>query len=249
MGVAMRTLNSNMKKIIRNIVRCSLAAFVLPAVVSAVTLLEFDFSGSTNTSASNTQASTFTASGIVASSMIRGSGISNNNAGNSFRGTGFSNDGISLTNTDYFQFAVTASEGSLITVDSLYGNFNGTASFSASPGVTMAYAYSLNGGDTFTLMSSFTQVGSGNQTYSIVGADLAALTMIESVVFRLFASGQTTTGGWGLQSAASVGTVGLSVGGSVSSVPEPSTYTAIAGAVVLSGVLIRRRRRTATLLG
>jgi len=220
-----------------------LVAAVAP--VGAATLLQFDFSGATNTSASNSQNSTFSASGVSSSVMTRGAGISANNAANSFRGTGFSNDGVSVSNTDYFQFSVSAASGYRISISSIYGNFNGTGTFSASPGVTMAYAYSVNGGSTFTLMDTFVRVGSGNATYSISSSYVAALSGVESVIFRLYASGQTSTGGWGLQSAVSAGTVGLAVDGTVSAVPEPSAYVFIAGVGVAGWAVVTRRRRPA----
>lgn len=215
----------------------------LAASAHAVPLLQFDFAGSTATATYNTQPSTFDETGIVASSMTRGAGISTQNASNSFRGTGFSNNGISTSNTDFFQWTLAADDGFQFTVESIYGNFNGTSTFSNSPGVTMAYAYSLDGGSNFTLMSSFVQIGSGNQTYTIAGANIAPLTDITSVIFRFYASGQTTTGGWGLQSASSAGTIGLQVNGTVESiVPEPSISAALLGIAVLGLVAIRRRR-------
>lgn len=204
-------------------------------------LLEFDFSGATNTAASNTQNSTFSEIGIATSSMTRGAGISNNNAANSFRGTGFSNDGIALTNTDYFQFAVNSSGLYIFSIESLAGNFNGTGTFSASPGVTMHWAYSLDGTSFSLAATDFVRVGTGPSTYTFTGADAAALTDISSATFRLFASGQTTTGGWGLQSAATPGTLGLAVNGTATAVPEPSSLAILTLCGVGGGIYRRRR--------
>ena len=212
-------------------------AFSAIAAVSshAATLLEFDFSGSTSAATSNSQNSTFNAAFIQPTTMIRGAGISNNNAGNSFRGTGFSNNGIATTNTDFFEFALTATGTNKFSVESITGNFNGTSTFSASPGVTMAYAYSLDSGATFTLLDTFTRIGSGVSTYTLTAPQAAVLTDVDSVVFRFYASGQTTTGGWGLQSATTPGTIGLSVQG----IPEPSS--ALLGGLGLLALLRRRR--------
>lgn len=206
------------------------------ATVNGAVLLEFDFSGATNTAASNTQSSTLNATGVVSSSMTRGAGIGNNNAGNSFRGTGFSNDGIALTNTDFFQFTVAAATNYTLSIESISANLNGTGTFSASPGVTMAYAYSLDG-TSFTLMDEFSRIGSGTATYTLSTTEATALTDVDSVTFRFFASGQTTTGGWGLQSAASPGTIGLSVEGTA--IPEPTT--ALLGGLGMLALLRRRR--------
>ena len=219
----------------------ALAGLSSVSLMGQVTILEFDFSGSSSTADWNTQSSTFNASNLQSSSMTRGADISNNNANNSFRGTGFSNLGIDFTSDRYFEWTVEASPGFQFTVDSIYGNFNGTATYSNSPGVTMAYAYSLDGGSSFTSMGTFTQVGSGSQTFNIPVVDQAFLTDVTSVVFRFTASGQTPTGGWGLQSAASPGTIGLSMEGTVSAIPEPSTYALIFGSLAFAGLLIRRR--------
>lgn len=213
--------------------------------VNAATLLQYDFFGATNTSASNTATSTFEAAGLLDSTMTRGAAISANNAANSFRGTGFSNDGIALSNTDYFEFNLTASSGTTFSVESIYGNFAGTSSFSSTPGVTMAYAYSLDGGTTFTLMSTFSRVGSGTATYTVAGADLIALSNINSVVFRFYASGQSTTGGWGYQSNAAEGTIGMQVDGTITPVPEPSTYALLFGGAGVLFWVVRRKRQTA----
>jgi hypothetical protein len=225
----------------------ALLAIVGMSIVSASadTLLQFDFAGATATAASNSANSTFNAATLTSSTMTRGpaSGTATNNAANSFRWTLFKNDGINVSNADYFQFSLTASSGTF-DVTSIYGNFNGTASFAATPGVSMAYAYSLDGGTTFTLMSTFTQVGAGNQTYTISGTDATALTGVSSVIFRLYASGQTATGGWGLQSAAAAGTIGLQVNGAITAVPEPKTYGLAIAGLTVTLIVIRRRRST-----
>jgi len=218
----------------------ALAAFSVLATISsqAAVLLQFDFTGSTAAAASNTQSSTFSTTNVSASTITRGAGIDANNAANSFRGTGFSNNGIALANTDFFQFTVSASGANPLTIQSITGNFNGTASFTASPGVTLGYGYSTDGGATFTLAPTFTQVGAGVATYTFTGADATALTNVNSATFKLFASGQTTTGGFGYQSAATAGTIGLQVDG-IAPVPEPSS--ALLGALGFLALLRRRR--------
>ena len=232
-----------MKKTLLTIL--SLAAISLAGVNAQSVILGFDFAGATNTSAFNTQNSTFNAANVLSSQMTRGSGIGNNNAANSFRGAGFSNTGISLDGNDrYFEFTLQSAPEYNFTVNSIFGNFNGTPAFFTTTGVTVAYAYSLNGGTSFTQMSSFSLGAAGNSTYTITGADATALTNVSNVVFRMYASGNTTTGGFGLQSAASPGTTGLSVTGSVDVVPEPSTWALIGLGTAF--VLWRIRRKVAT---
>jgi hypothetical protein len=206
------------------------------ALALASNILEFDFSGSASNSTSNEQFSTFSLTGIQTSTMTRGSDIGNNNANNSFRGQGFSNLGIDIDSDRYFKFDINADQGYTFSISSIYGNYNGTATYSNSPGVTMAFAYSLDG-SSYTLMDNFTQVGSGNQTFMITGNYASALSDISFVSFKLFASGQTSTGGWGLQSAASPGTLGLSVQGTA--IPEPGTLALIG----ISALILYFRRR------
>lgn len=181
--------------------------------------------------------------------LTRGAGAVANSANNSFRTAGFGNNGISTSNTDYFQFVVQAQTGYTLSLASIAANFAGTTSFAASPGVSMQWAYSLNGTN-FTLIGSPQSViGSGTSatfTFSSVDA-LQNVNSNTAVTLRFYASGQTTTGGWGFNSSTS-STNGLALNGTVaavSPVPEPSTYAALAGALALAGVIIHRRRRTA----
>lgn len=223
----------------------SLTAVSLAGVNGQTVILGFDFSGSTNTAAFNTQNSTFSAANVLSSQITRGSSIQANNAANSFRGVGFGNTGIDmLGNNRYFEFTLQTAPSHQFSVSSIYGNFNGTGTFFATTGVTVAYAYSLNGGTSFTQMSSFNLSTAGNSTYSVTGADAAALTNVSNVVFRMYASGNTTTGGFGLQSAASPGTTGLSISGTVQAVPEPSTWALIG---LGSAFVLWRMRRKAVI--
>ena len=108
----------------------------------------------------------------------------------------------------------------------------------------MAYSYSTDGGTNFTLMDTF-QVFSATTSYSFDLSTNSAfdnLTGGDSIIFRFYASGQTTTGGWGFfNNDTTFPTPGLQVVG----VPEPTTVTFLALAGVgLAGFVIRRRRRS-----
>jgi len=68
-----------------------------------------------------------------------------------------------------------------------------------------------------------------------------------TVYFRYYASGQTTTGGWGFNSP-TAGAYGLAFDGTISAVPEPSTW--VAGALLalpfgVQGVRYLRNRKRA----
>src|SRR6185503_14583835 len=103
---------------------------------------------------------------------------------------------ISTANTDYFQITLSSASGFTVSLSAIDANFNGTASFFASPGVTSQFAYSLNG-------STFTLIGSPVQSTSLTMGQInltgiAALQNVPSgttITLRYYASGQTTTGG------------------------------------------------------
>lgn len=183
-------------------------------------IASWDFTGE-NTLATST-AEVYAANLDASPTLTRGAGAPASAGGNSFRTApnsgvgGFKNDGISTANTDYFENTFSASPGYQLSLTSIDAYFAGTASFSAAPGVSMQYAYSLDGTN-FTLIGSpFIRIGNGAMSQ----IDLSGISALQNipdnitVTFRLYASGQTATGGWGYNSA-SAGAVGLAFGGSV----------------------------------
>ena len=149
--------------------------------------------------------------------MTRGSGAGASAGANSYRTTGFQNNGIATSNTDHFMVKVKANTGYTLSLSSLDAAFAGTASFCATPGVSAQYAYSLDG-SAFTLISTpFTTIGTPSTMSTIDISGISALQNVQAtqtVYLRYFASGQTTTGGWGFYSS-DTGKNGLSIGGSV----------------------------------
>ena len=149
--------------------------------------------------------------------LTRGPGAAASTASNSFRTVGFQNNGIALTNTDYFQWIVGSTQSYSLT--SLDARYAGTATFSASPGVTMQFAYSTDG-TTFSLIGSpFTTIGTPATMPQIDLSGVSALQALAAgtdVTFRFYASGQTTTGGWGFSSQTAAGTNALLLRGAFS---------------------------------
>lgn len=112
----------------------------------------------------------------------------------------------------------------LSTID---GSVVGTSTYSASPGVTMQFAYSLDG-TTFTLIGSPVVV-SGTTPATMPSIDLSGVSTLQNIPFgttvyiRYYATGQTNTGGWGFSSA-TAGTYGLAIESfpaSISAMAEP----------------------------
>jgi hypothetical protein len=150
-----------------------------------------------------------------ADNITRGPGAPASGGVHSFRTTGFQNNGISTSSGDYFQITLKAIPGYKVSLSSLDAKFNGTASFFSAPGVISQFAYSLDG-------VSFTLIGNPVQSTALTMGqiDLAGIADLQhvysgtTVTLRYYASGQTTTGGWGFYSVSS-GTNGLAVGGTV----------------------------------
>lgn len=181
--------------------------------------------------------------------LSRGAGAASSSGGNSFRTTGFQNNGISTANTDYFEFTVSASAGNILNLSSLGGNAVGTATFTTSPGVSFQYAYSLNSGAYSLIGSPSVRIGDG----ALPAIDLTGVTALQNlaasdtIAFRLYASGQTATGGWGYSSP-DVSTNGLTVAGSFL---QPASGTGTlgitnAGSTVYSGGVIVNNTATLT---
>ena len=198
-------------------------AGIITVLETPATIAAWDLFGESSPSTSTADVSDANLSSTPI--LTRGSGASSSSASNSFRTTGFQNDGISTSNTDYFQTTIssTTSNISLSTIDAKFG---GTSGFYASPGVTSQFAYSLDG-------TNFTLIGSPQQSTSLTltQIDLSGISALQNVsagttiTLRYYASGQTTTGGWGFLSS-SAGVYGLKIQGLVKTVPQLSTPTA-----------------------
>ena len=191
----------------------------------AQTILSWDFTGESGgaTSTAEVQNANLDSSNL----LTRGATAAASSASNTFRTVGFKNEGISTANTDYFQFEASAATGNTLSLSTIDYKFAGTATYSASPGASMQFAYSLDATN-FTLIGSpfVTTAASGTGTQislSGIGA-LQSLAASTIVTFRFYATGQTTTGGWGFNSP-SAG-AGLALGG---------TFAAAGGANVSRG--------------
>ena len=192
----------------------------------------WDFTGVGTSTLNTLAATTFDANLITtsgASNITRGAGAAWSTGNNSFRTVGFQNNGIATTNTDYFQVTLNAVAGKAISVSSISANLAGTASFAVAPGVSNQFAYSLDG-------TNFTLIGSPTVTTGTPAAipliDVTGITALQNVpagttiTIRYYASGQTTTGGWGFTSSAA-GVNGLAIGGAVNNIAAPVITSAL----------------------
>lgn len=170
--------------------------------------------------------------------LTRGAGAAPSAGGSSFRTTGFQNDGISTANTDFFQFVVSAGSDWFLSLNGISANFAGTGTFSADPGVSHQWAYSFDG-SSFTLIdSAVVRIGNGSSDFDFSGTvALQNIGPSSDVTLRYYATGQTSTGGWGFSSP------GFDVDGSFTLIPEPSVFALLS----IGGLALLRfsRRRKA----
>ncbi len=214
-----------------------LAVFSIPA---SAQIAAWDFFGET-TGVATSSADLFNVNLDSSGDITRGSAAPASTANHSFRTAGFQNDGIAVSNTDYFQITLSAATGHTLSLSTIDAKFAGTPTFYASPGVTSQFAYSLDG-STFTLIGSPTQ----SSSLSLSQISLSGISALQNVpasttvTLRYYASGQTTTGGWGFNSPA-IGQYGLAIGGTLTSADAPgiTSFSPATGwggtAVVLTG--------------
>src|SRR5205085_9667065 len=147
-----------------------------------------------------------------AKNITRGPGAPASPGVNSFMTQGFQDDGISTSNTDYFQITLAGKTGYNLSLSSIDANFDGSPTYYEDPGVLYQFAYSLNG-------TTFTLIGDPVQSYFLTmnTVNLATIPALQNipggttVTIRYYASGQTSTGGWGFYSA-NPGENGLAIG-------------------------------------
>ena len=225
---------------------CSMLFFVFAlSNVSVAQIAAWDFFGVTTaappaTFAATTWNANFDAA--VSKNVTRGASAvlgTYTGAGNSFRCTGFKSDGIAVTNADYYQVTLEAATGYTMSLSTIDAKFNGTASFYASPGVASQFAYCVND----TTSANFTLIGTAQNLivtappFAMAQIDLTTIPALQTVAagtvvyLRYYASGRTTTGGWGFASASVAGTNGLAIGGTVDPTVAPvelSSFTSSA---------------------
>lgn len=209
-------------------------AFSLAFSAQAQTIAAWDFTGLDNvaTATATTFSTDLTTTGGK-NTITRGATAGESNGVNSFRTTGFKNDGINVANTDYFQITLQATTGNKLSLTNINAKFKGTASFAGYPngtGVMSQFAYSLDGTN-FTLIGSpvLTKANSNGEV-DLPEQSLSAVTALQNVpsskilTIRYYATGESTSGGWGFYSSGT-GEEGLSIGGTIEA-GTPPTFAA-----------------------
>lgn len=224
-------------------------SMVLVGVASSVSaqIIAWETSGLTSYGPSPFAATTIH-SNLSSGGLIRGSGITTGGTppADVWGGTGWDTSATTVAAAisagEFVTFTLSASTGYQFSLTALSANFRRSASGPSS----FQWQYSTNG-------SSFTDIGSpfsytGTETNglaqtSITLSGISALQNIGSsttLTLRLVTYGANgSTGSWGFGRLAGND---LALTGSVTAIPEPATYAAMAGAVALLGVMAIRRR-------
>ena len=191
--------------------------FTIVTTLSPSILAAWNFTGQGSTSLPTFAATTFDENLVAASGkneITRGGGAAWSTGSNSFRTQGFGNAAISTSSNRFFQVTLEPATNYKISLSSIDAVFAGTNTYYATPGVTSQFAYSLD--DTnFTLIGSPVTSTATSLTMSQIDlSDVAALQNVteKTITLRYYASGQTTTGGWGFNSP-NASTNGLAIGG------------------------------------
>lgn len=215
-----------------------LMVVAMASAASADVILGWSFAGSASivSQVANDVLDTRLVSGGIYNDLTRGAGAGTSAGASSFRTAGFMNNGIATANTDYFQFVLSPVALQILSLNNIVGTFAGTATYSTSPGVSHQWGYRLGAAGDFTLIATpQTRIGNGSSSFDFTGT--TALQNVESgtdVYLRYYATGQTSTGGWGF------GSVGFDLDGTL--IPEPGVLAlmAIGGLFI---VRFARRRR------
>lgn len=201
-------------------------ALALTSTLSAQTLFTNPITATNPNTANPFSAGQITQPNLTATGIGRGSGLTSSNANDRYSATSWNS--ASLDANDYFTWTLTPATGYTLSLTNLI--------YTAQTSGTGPSNFSLRtSADTFTT-SLGTPTATG-ATITLTGASFQGLT--SSLEVRLYGWAATSTSG-------SFSVNDFSFNGSMSAVPEPSTYATLAGAAALSFSCWQRRRQRLT---
>lgn len=186
-------------------------------------------------------------SNLAATTLTRGAGISASGLSNSFNSNSFDSSNLSdaITANEYLTFSVTPNSGYQVSLSTLDVSFRRSSTGpNAFQWVYSLDSFATEGVNIGSEISYTSTTTNGTDQTQINLSGISALQSITgTAMFRLYAYGASGTSG-----SFAIGRAGsdLAIGGSLTAVPEPSTYAAILGMITLASVMTVRRRQKRT---
>lgn len=219
---------------------CWILVWALTANPLWAQLAVWDVAG-TNASATNPLPATSVGVNISSANLTLGGGLSTSSSADTFGGSNFDTTSLSaaITNADYISFTITPTSGYALSISSISFNSGvstATTNFNVS---LLSSATGLTAAHTLHTYS-FSSTNAPAQSITLTGSP-ALQNHTGAIEFRLY--GWRDTGGTSTFRIRNLSGSDLVINGTVSAIPEPSTYAALAGLLALGGVLWQRRRQ------
>jgi len=216
-----------------------LSALALASTPAAAQLVSWDVSGITAEVRNPFSGSV--GSNIDSASLFLGTGVQTSSAGSTFGAGGFNQTSLAsaISDGDYLAFSITSTAGYTASISSISLNFGVSSATSNFNVALLSSATGFTSGDALWT-SSFSTTTPAPATITLTNT--AALQSLSSTTtFRLY--GWRDTSGTSTFRIRDLSGNDLTVAGTTSPVPEPATYAALLGGLVLLGTVLQRRHR------
>ncbi len=225
---------------------------LLGVATASAQLVTYDFSSETSPATPTSEAENLGASSVAWSGLSGTFGVAYQAGGQAY--ARFDSVGTSFDGNKYLSFTVTADEGHVLNLSSLTVSFGGNNTHSSIDRTVFAKVrtdaedtpfstdLAINPGAVTTasvLIPANTSTSSIVYEFLTIDLSDAAYQSVSSITIRLYGYASSTT---------MVGTLrvgDLTLNGTITAIPEPSSYALLAGGIALGSMVCVRRRRVA----